>query len=552
MSKQNSNSTLDLRKKALLVTCHKCRQKVDFKKTVLCSLCMNNYEYDCIGYSEKLHRLKDADTKKKWKCRTCEKNIKKATYIANKRCTTNGNKSLTPRNTISTPIKSSQPRPSTSTFSHTNNSPIARVDVSVISQIDDSHLLTVYHDSNLSLCPSDTPEEADCTMTDSNVLHQQDVVTPNGRDNLHQLDSVVLTSPNKGTITDLPNVSDVNLIAGPCLTSYPEENITFRRPILTRSVSYESIYMNNSLNDAADLFENISRSVESFNDFEIIKSLKDKIELLQTELLSTQNELEDALLETNRLNRQVDELTKKNTILNEICKKPEPTHKKKRLQNGRKNLENLNLNFANNTKIAYESLDFSVCSDNTAMHIRRSDQYEELLSLEQSNVELLANLERAQEEIVSLKTRIRKLQEGLKEDLHRNNEDDELIVNKEMTETNVNVKKKILILGDEQVLGLASKLLESRKNKWNNHYAPFAFVKPNASSLEILNHCIKIKKDVSINDYVVISIGSHDQNPNVLLSRICIMLHELQGTNVILLPVNNNRYLNEKKTKYQY
>lgn len=109
------------------------------------------------------------------------------------------------------------------------------------------------------------------------------------------------------------------------------------------------------------------------------------------------------------------------------------------------------------------------------------------------------------------------------------------------------LRKKILILGDEQVLGLASKLLESRKNKWNNHYAPFAFVKPNASSLEILNHCIKIKKDVSINDYVVISIGSHDQNPNVLLSRICIMLHELQGTNVILLPVNNNRYLNEKK-----
>lgn len=119
--------------------------------------------------------------------------------------------------------------------------------------------------------------------------------------------------------------------------------------------------------------------------------------------------------------------------------------------------------------------------------------------------------------------------------------------NTSMTEKYLNNKHKILILGDELVLGLAGKLDKSRHNSWNDHYKPFAYVKPNASSSEILNDYIKIKHQVSDNDYVILGTGSHDKNPNMLIKRICIALHELSGTNVILLPINKNRYLNEKK-----
>lgn len=76
MSKPHTKTSHDPRKRELLVTCNKCKEKVDSKKTLLCTLCKNHFEYDCIGYSEKLHRLKDTATKKSWRCKTCEQKQK--------------------------------------------------------------------------------------------------------------------------------------------------------------------------------------------------------------------------------------------------------------------------------------------------------------------------------------------------------------------------------------------------------------------------------------------------------------------------------------------
>ncbi|CAG4973183.1 unnamed protein product [Parnassius apollo] len=64
------------RKMTLQVTCSKCKRKVDPKNTMLCSLCRNNYEFDCVGYSERLYRLKDAAAKSKWKCKDCSQKSK--------------------------------------------------------------------------------------------------------------------------------------------------------------------------------------------------------------------------------------------------------------------------------------------------------------------------------------------------------------------------------------------------------------------------------------------------------------------------------------------
>lgn len=61
---------------ASLVRCHKCKKDVNIKSTALCSACDNRYEFDCDGYPEPTYRLKDAEAKKKWRCKVCIRNKK--------------------------------------------------------------------------------------------------------------------------------------------------------------------------------------------------------------------------------------------------------------------------------------------------------------------------------------------------------------------------------------------------------------------------------------------------------------------------------------------
>jgi hypothetical protein len=93
------NSTHRKLKMASLVMCNICKQMTEVKNTVLCSTCKNNFEFDCIGYSEKLHRLRDLEKRKNWKCNQCEKrkNIRK-TIINN-----SGSSNVTKRKKQSTP-----------------------------------------------------------------------------------------------------------------------------------------------------------------------------------------------------------------------------------------------------------------------------------------------------------------------------------------------------------------------------------------------------------------------------------------------------------------
>lgn len=102
-------------------------------------------------------------------------------------------------------------------------------------------------------------------------------------------------------------------------------------------------------------------------------------------------------------------------------------------------------------------------------------------------------------------------------------------------------------MGDEQVKGLSSALLNSRKEKWNDVYMPFSFIKPDATSTEILKYCDQLKTEVSENDYVIICVGNHDTNPNLLFSNLCIALDKLRHTNVYLLPTIYNEFLNGRK-----
>ncbi|CAG9790400.1 unnamed protein product [Diatraea saccharalis] len=70
---------------SLLVTCYHCKNRVEAKKTVVCSMCKNAYEYDCIGYSEKLRFMKDLESRKIWKCKTCEELSKHSVVTTRKK-----------------------------------------------------------------------------------------------------------------------------------------------------------------------------------------------------------------------------------------------------------------------------------------------------------------------------------------------------------------------------------------------------------------------------------------------------------------------------------
>lgn len=109
----------------------------------------------------------------------------------------------------------------------------------------------------------------------------------------------------------------------------------------------------------------------------------------------------------------------------------------------------------------------------------------------------------------------------------------------------------IIILGDEQASGLATKLIKSRQNKWNDKYKIFGFIKPEASSSEVLRNCNEIRENTNRNDYVVICTGNNDCNPNIIFKNVCLALSNLEKTNVLILPANNNINLNEKMINNQ-
>lgn len=107
-------------------------------------------------------------------------------------------------------------------------------------------------------------------------------------------------------------------------------------------------------------------------------------------------------------------------------------------------------------------------------------------------------------------------------------------------------KYTLFILGDQQVKGLASRLIYSRKNKWNDDYSISALVKPNALSSEVLSYCDILRDELKLGDKVVISIGSNDKNPYILLQNLCLALYKLQKFKVYILQTETNKYLQEK------
>lgn len=104
----------------------------------------------------------------------------------------------------------------------------------------------------------------------------------------------------------------------------------------------------------------------------------------------------------------------------------------------------------------------------------------------------------------------------------------------------------ILIFGDQQVAGLASKLQTARAGKWNDVYKVFGEVKPNASSSAILESLEKKSQSISSDSIIIIAVGSNEKNPYELFASLCIVLSKLKDKKVYLLNVQQNIFLSTK------
>lgn len=107
-------------------------------------------------------------------------------------------------------------------------------------------------------------------------------------------------------------------------------------------------------------------------------------------------------------------------------------------------------------------------------------------------------------------------------------------------------KHRLIILGDEKISGLSAAMTSSREGKWNDTYKPFALIKPQATTSQILKHCDSLERTVSDGDIVILGLSSHDSNPQLIHSSLCVALNKLKNARVYILPVSDSHYLNER------
>lgn len=102
---------------------------------------------------------------------------------------------------------------------------------------------------------------------------------------------------------------------------------------------------------------------------------------------------------------------------------------------------------------------------------------------------------------------------------------------------------KVYIAGGHQMSGLASRLIRSRVETKYEKYNISSVTKPNATSKEILKCCHGVEQ--SMDNFLILSVGEHDVNPNELMYELIATLKSLQNINIIIVNIIRNKSLNE-------
>ncbi|KAJ8707372.1 hypothetical protein PYW08_010624 [Mythimna loreyi] len=336
--------------------------------------------------------------------------------------------------------------------------------------------------------------------------------------------------------------------------SFEMDNITVRKPLRANSV--DNIF-NVSLRNNSTLHDTTMMSLPntSLSDSDEIENYKDTIKRLTTELESAHQEIDNLNSENFRLKmdigqyQKVIETYKKVNILETKCVTPKSTRKRNIIRTSSISTPSkliLPLTTAHQSVMAIVAhspseagnMSFntagSVCSLDgihpTCPHTPYND--EENNGIEEQNVHHKSAKEATATGFTDQQTHSNSMKET-----------DQVSVTKKYS--------RIVIFGDQQAYGLNKTMTNTRLNKWNNNYKITSFIKPQATSAQVLSSCNDdFVKTLTSDDIIVLVIGSNDKNPYSLITELCNVLYKLRNNTVFITNVQNNPYLNESTINY--
>lgn len=281
----------------------------------------------------------------------------------------------------------------------------------------------------------------------------------------------------------------------------------------------------------------LSKSVDgTTTNMSTLSEMQHTIAQLTTKLESTENELENTILENNELNKQVNKLTTEIKILKSLCHsstiiESTPIHTDKKKRHSR---------FSQNVLSTPSSPRFTANTNcNTdAIHSH----------LQQKIIILQKELQNAEYEIKTLNTQIQVLELTL-----MTTPKPQLTLSTETHSTKdftsdlqqCLFEKTIAIFGAQQCVGLAAALLHSRKLTQYEKYGVVAQTMPYAYSEKIVKCCTKLR--LRPEDKIVICLGENDRIVGHVLSQLKSVLMTFYKNTIIVLNVFKNNNLNVNK-----
>lgn len=291
----------------------------------------------------------------------------------------------------------------------------------------------------------------------------------------------------------------------------------------------------------------LSRSVDhTITDAITITEMKDTISQLTQDLNSTQNELENTILENNDLHKQLNKVMAENNMLKSLCNSPlievksaNSTKKKKRISMLSQSIFTLPLS-PTSTEAAPSSYNCNY----------------KISHLQQQIVEHQHKLAAANQEITLLTKQI----DTLKQQFFTpevNIIPEKIILSGLTEKKQYKPDRKIVIFGAQQCVGLAAAILQTRQTSQYEKYGISSEIKPNAKSNEISKNCLQMK--LCPDDKLVICLGENDHNIKSTLIHLKTILNRFINNTIIILQVSDNHFIDVntlnrsiKNTCYKY
>lgn len=291
--------------------------------------------------------------------------------------------------------------------------------------------------------------------------------------------------------------------------------------------------------------EVLSRSADFIsNNAAMDRRTEDTIAQLTSDLYATQNELENTILENNKLQRQINKMTNEIQLLKTLCKQTSDNYSFPNTCNKQRKRHSMYIASSDYSSMTTPTRFSYICKD-TAPNMN------DITTLQDRINGLLSELKRAKEQILALEKQVNNaLRLELSEvqaPLHYSPRKK----SKNVTQDRQNIqtpKRTIHIYGSQQCVGLASALIHTRQNsdyirKCGIHeYQVIAETKPYASSKDILGgeKSAQLKPD----DKLVLCIGENDYNPKTALLNLKDTIEKYDNISILVLSVIKNHNLN--------